>query len=231
VIIGIATAVSLRGRRDRDYVATARERLAVTLSDGTQFVLAPASRLRVAAGYGISSRDVVLDGEAFFTVVHDTKHPFAVHTARAVATDVGTAFDVRAYRDDPDTRVAVSTGQVSLAGEHGQRALLGASDLAIVGADGTMALSRRVDVNAITVWTAGTLAYRDVPARMVVADVARWYGLDLHVDATLAAQQVTVTLPRGVTATRVLEDLCDLLGAHVDSTGGQLRLTPTRTAH
>src|SRR5206468_9531820 len=59
-------------------------------------------------------RDVYLDGEAFFEVAHDARRPFAVHTARAVARDLGTRFNVRAYRDAADVVVAVAEGAVAL---------------------------------------------------------------------------------------------------------------------
>src|ERR1700676_3625297 len=57
----------------RTYATVAGERAELRLSDGTRVRLAPASRLSVSADYGTDRRDVYLDGEAYFDVVHDQR--------------------------------------------------------------------------------------------------------------------------------------------------------------
>ena len=63
---------------------------------------------------GGGTREVELEGEAYFAVVHDAARPFAVRAHGAVATDVGTAFDVRAYPEDAGARIAVTEGAVAV---------------------------------------------------------------------------------------------------------------------
>jgi len=67
-------------RGTREYTTAAGQRLSVTLDDGTQLTLAPASRVRLAAGYGegratggsktrpYGARELELEGEAYFAV-------------------------------------------------------------------------------------------------------------------------------------------------------------------
>jgi ferric-dicitrate binding protein FerR (iron transport regulator) len=62
----------------------------------------------------VRGRTLELEGEAVFTVAHESTRPFAVRTSRAVATDLGTCFVVRAYLDDPNTDVVVAEGQVAV---------------------------------------------------------------------------------------------------------------------
>ena len=88
--------------------------VAVTLRDGTRLVLWPASRLRIPSDFGLRTRSVELQGEAYFAVVHDASHPFVVTAHGVVTRDVGTAFDIRAYADDPGVRVAVAEGEVAV---------------------------------------------------------------------------------------------------------------------
>src|ERR1700679_2857352 len=53
----------------------------ITLSDGSQIWLNAASRIRFAKDFGqTASRDIFLEGEAYFEVVRDEQHPFLVHT-------------------------------------------------------------------------------------------------------------------------------------------------------
>ncbi len=124
IAVGTGLAVgSLRDRasvasRGREYATVAGQQLSVTLVDGTQLTLAPASKARIAIDYGQGSagREVDLEGEAYFAVAHDAAHPFAVRAHGAVARDVGTAFDVRAYPEDAGTRIAVADGVVAVVG-------------------------------------------------------------------------------------------------------------------
>lgn len=57
------------------------------LQDGTE--------LRYAVGKGDGERIVRLDGEAYFDVSHDARHPFVVETRELAIRVLGTAFNVR----------------------------------------------------------------------------------------------------------------------------------------
>ncbi len=192
IALGVGLTVRHNTRRalpDHEYATAAGQRLSVTLVDGTQLALAPASRVRVAAGYGTSSREVQLEGEAYFTVAHDGAHPFAVRARGAVVRDVGTAFDVRAYREDATARIAVAEGVV-MVGE----VTAHAGDVA-TASNGRIAVTHRADVTALIAWTRGALVFRDTPLRVAAADLARWYGLDVTVmDSRLIDRPVTGTI-------------------------------------
>ncbi len=256
IALGVGLAVnSLRhsasiGSPGRTYATTAGQRLSVTLVDGTQFTLAPASRVRVAAAYGrgAGSRDVELEGEAYFAVVHDAAHPFAVRANGAVVRDVGTAFDVRAYPEDAGARIAVADGAVAVSVAGG--CLVGlrtgrgtspdatgasssavaresgpcsadarAGDVATVGG-GEVALEHEVDVGALAAWRDGRLAFDATPAREVLAELARWYDVDVQLsDSTLGAKPLTATLDTHDPAPRVFEAVAFLLHARVERHG------------
>ncbi len=225
----------------RDYATAAGQRLRVTLPDGTHITLAPASHLRVPLTYGRARRDVQLDGEGYFAVIHDAARPFTVHAANAIATDVGTQFDVRAYAGDRALRLAVTEGRVSLAAPaarampqparvpSAQPTVLGAGDLATVAADGTLRVAHDADVATSTAWTSGTLVLADTPLADAAVELSRWYGVDVRVrDATIARRHISVTLtqPSVVTA---LEIIAPTVGARVQHTDAAYVLYPSLT--
>jgi transmembrane sensor len=74
--------------------------LTVTLLDGSHVTLAPDSRLTAPPGFGRTTREVTLDGKAYFDVVHDSLHPFTVIAAGERIRDIGTQFVVDAYTHD-----------------------------------------------------------------------------------------------------------------------------------
>ena len=55
----------------------------VRLADGSTVVLGPESRLALGEGFGRQSRELRLEGQAFFEVVHDDARPFLVRTTTA----------------------------------------------------------------------------------------------------------------------------------------------------
>lgn len=235
--LGIAVAAGLvavvgisqwraRGTNDspREYRTAVGQRDSVRLSDGTTVVLAPGSRLTVAANYNDGPRDVTLEGAAFFEVKHDAAHPFTVHTANADIRDIGTAFSVKTANEA--VSVAVTHGTVQIAVKSADApAELHAGDRAMLSR-GTVRVQRGVVTAEDVSWTVGKLAYRDTPLSEVQADLQRWYGLDLRIsDSALAQRTLTATF-RGDSASQVVHLIALALGAEAVQKGDTIYLQP-----
>lgn len=173
------------------------QRADIRLSDGTHVALGVASRLRVAPDFGERSRDLYLDGTAYFDVVHDSTRPFRVHTATAVAQDVGTRFVITAYRESGSTQVVVANGAVTLRAPHdsSNRAVqLGAGNLARITGRSAPVVVRAVDPSQYLAWMDGRLVFRDTPLSDVVAELHRWYAEDVRIgDSTVADLPLTAS--------------------------------------
>jgi len=86
-----------------------------TLPDGTCVALNSNSFLTYPGRFGKKSREVVLEGEAFFEVEHDREKPFIIKAGNAVIEVLGTSFNVKAYAGK-DVEVTVERGLVRLSG-------------------------------------------------------------------------------------------------------------------
>src|SRR5690606_3033035 len=64
-----------------EVVAKKGSRKTMMLPDGTKVWLNADSRLTYKSNFKSSSREVLLEGEAFFDVVKDSSRPFIVHTS------------------------------------------------------------------------------------------------------------------------------------------------------
>jgi transmembrane sensor len=207
-------------------IATQRgQRATLRLADGTQVILGMMSRLRIPRDFGASRRDVYLDGDGYFVVAHDTAHPFAVHTARAVARDVGTTFGVRAYGPSATTEVAVANGSVALtaldsaSGHAPDTVLLHANDIGHIDQHGQLSAVHAADVAGALAWTQGRLVFRDAPLRDVIAELGRWYDLDIQVrDSGAATRRLTASFS-DESVPLVLERIALSLNLQVDSHG------------
>ncbi len=204
--------------------ATARgERADFHLSDGTRIMLNVESRMRLPADFGRRDRTVYLEGEAYFTVQHDSTRPFRVVAANAVTEDLGTEFAVRAYPGGPEVRVVVARGTVALRPAHGPitgtvgtvgtvGAVLSRGDLGRLDTAGVVTVRSGVRVGGYLAWTEGRLEFHNAPLWEVVPQLERWYDLDIRLaDSGLAARPLTASLK-----TESADEMLRLLEASLD---------------
>lgn len=88
--------------------------LEVLLPDHSTVTLNAASIIRYPAKF-INSRDVYLEeGEAYFDVAHDASKPFIVHSGEINTKVLGTAFNIKSYKELPNITVTVTRGRVQV---------------------------------------------------------------------------------------------------------------------
>lgn len=199
----------------RVYATSTGQRADAYLPDGTHVVIAPESRVRVAADFGAQRRDVYVEGEAYFEVVHDSTRPFTVFAANTSTLDIGTAFAVRSYAEERVVRVVVTEGKVVMSGA----GPLVAGDVGLLTEEGKASVRRRVDAAALVGWTRGELVFEDAPLAQVLQDLRRWYGIDMRAaDSTVAALPFTGSL-RNTSPAEGLALIAATLGLRVTRDG------------
>src|SRR5690606_11338540 len=91
------------------------DRSLTVLDDGTQVWLNANSTLRFATDFVAgNTREVFLDGEAFFDVVEDKSKPFIVHASGVSVEVLGTAFNVLSYDDDGVVETTLVRGKIDI---------------------------------------------------------------------------------------------------------------------
>jgi ferric-dicitrate binding protein FerR (iron transport regulator) len=149
------------------------------LGDGTIVQMNANSKLRYPSTFdGQETRDVELEGEAFFDVAHDVSKPFTVQSKDVSTTALGTSFNVRSYDNNPvsialvNGKVKVSTGAVDKAQhvflESGQGAKLSSND-------GTLS-TFTFDQKELS-WKDGTLYFYKASEQSVIEKLERWYDV------------------------------------------------------
>jgi transmembrane sensor len=210
------------------------ERVRLVLEDGTRVLLGVDSKLRVPRRFGAHARDVRLAGAAYFEVAHDGSRPFTVYTADAVTRVLGTRFTVRDYAGNEPARVAVTEGRVAVRPASAAGGMPGAGTLLVRGQAAEVAGQRvvRETTNRVRdlAWTQGSLAFENAPVSEVVAEISRWYEVDLRVgSSTLAARHLTIAFDREPLET-ILQEIAAVLNARVERRGRVIYLTPSAPA-
>ena len=88
----------------------------VVLPDGTKVWLNAGSKLKYSQNYNHEIREVLLDGEGYFDVKSNKEVPFWVVTYGAKIKVVGTAFNVKAYREEGRIETTVERGEIKVYG-------------------------------------------------------------------------------------------------------------------
>ena len=91
------------------------KRVELQLSDGTIVHLNSGTTMKYPVKFiAGENRQIFLDGEAFFDVSKDKKHPFVVHADNLNVRVLGTHFNVSNYPEDDLTDVVLVEGSVGL---------------------------------------------------------------------------------------------------------------------
>ncbi|MBT28021.1 MAG: hypothetical protein CMO01_00060 [Thalassobius sp.] len=93
---------------------TAGQRLNLTLSDGSVIVLNANTEITYPEKFATDSRQITLNGEAYFEVMRNPEKPFSVSSGDVVTTVLGTSFNIRAF-DKENVEVTVNSGKVKVA--------------------------------------------------------------------------------------------------------------------
>lgn len=90
------------------------EKKNITLADGTQVWLNGGSNIRYSSTFGKTNRNIVLSGEAYFSVTKNNALPMVVEAKQVKIEVLGTTFNVRAYEDEPNIETTLVEGKVQL---------------------------------------------------------------------------------------------------------------------
>jgi transmembrane sensor len=150
----------------------------IQLADGSRVTLAPQSQLRYPAQFGEASREVYLEGEAFFEVSKDAHRPFRVHSGTWVTQVLGTKFNISAVRGDSQTAVSLVEGKVQVTDNHQQYLLTPGQQLL---ADRTTGRIYRQGFNQakVTGWQHNKLVFQNEKLADVAGQIERLYGVKL----------------------------------------------------
>jgi len=97
-------------------------RSSLILPDGSKIWLNAGSKFKYNRMFNIKSREVFLDGEAYFDV-EKSKHPFVVHTSHLDILVLGTAFNVKSYSEDENIETTLVEGKIQIEQKESDRPL------------------------------------------------------------------------------------------------------------
>jgi len=170
-----------QGEAWAEIVCPSGVRTEFQLPDGSTGVLNSESTLRYASNFQLN-RTVQLNGQAYFDVVKDKKHPFDVVTKEIRVQVLGTSFSVTAYPDQIKEEIVLKTGKVQVSG-------MDQKPLALLSPDQQFVLDKakqkydieNVNATALISWIDGKLVIQNERFEEVAERLNRWYHVQIEI--------------------------------------------------
>jgi len=196
----------------------------ISLPEGTKVSLNRQTTLEYKTKFDGETREVKLDGEAFFEVVRDTLRPFIIQTGDLFVEVLGTAFNVKAYQGDDLVEVTVESGKVAVyrMEDKGNMVILVRGQKAVFRKE-VEELTRmdNEDLNFKS-WKTRHIIFEDTPMFEVVKIVNEIYGSDIRLESDQLLNCPVTTEFNGQTIETILKVLSSTLDLEVTKEAGQI---------
>jgi len=201
------------------------KRTTINLSDGTKVTLDACSKLKYPAVFG-DVRDVFLEGEGYFEVAKDSKHPFRVHAGSAFVNVVGTKFNVRVWEEDPLVTVTVIEGKVLVSNNKANNfdgVYLTMGEQSTVSALGDVSLPVNVNAGNYIKWMHNEIYFKNASLNEILAQLQRWYGYKFIIDDNITANQTMTVHIRKANVDEVINIISSITKTQIVRNGKTIR--------
>jgi ferric-dicitrate binding protein FerR (iron transport regulator) len=156
----------------------------ITLSEGTKVWLNSGSKLVFPSVFSGNSREVEVQGEAYFEVAANSEKAFYVKTDFFKIKVYGTKFNVQAYSQDNISNVVLVEGKVGMSPGnevYTEEVLLSPNQKAsIAKGRENFEIATLEDAGIYTAWKDGYLAFNDEEVTDVLKRVSRYYNITIE---------------------------------------------------
>jgi len=161
-----------------DIVTARGQQWELELPDGTKVWLNAASSIHYPLSFKGKERLVKITGEAYFEVVHNSAQPFKVQVGNMEIEDIGTAFNVNAYADEPSTKTTLVEGSVKVSTGNNSK-LLTPGQQAITQENNSVQVKKNVNVEEVISWKNGQMKFENEDLQTIMRQISRWYDVDI----------------------------------------------------
>ena len=164
----------------------------IILSDSSEVWLNAGSCLIFPSNFTSKTREVVLFGEAYFSVKSDKDKPFIVQTSGLEIRALGTEFNVSAYSEDNVIQTVLKKGSVLIRriddSKEENEIILIPNQLASFDKKTKQSTITSVDTDFYTLWTNGLLSFENRDLNRIIKSLERYYNINIQFEDPLTGQ-------------------------------------------
>lgn len=191
------------------------------LPDGTDVWLNAASSITYPTAFTGADRKVTITGEVYFEVAKDKTKPFKVNVDNKSEVEVlGTHFNINSYGDDGSIKTTLLEGSVRVASRQwpvgGEEKTKGREEFVTLK-PGEQAVSSRAhspftidhspDLDQVMAWKNGLFNFNKANLKMVMAQLSRWYDIDVKYEGDIPAHTFRGKITRDLKLSQVIKIL------------------------
>jgi len=179
----------------------------VTLPDGSKVILNADSKLSYPDNFMGDTREVTLEGEAFFDVTKNKKKPFIIHSKTMDIKVLGTVFNIKAYPSESLSEASLISGsiEVILKTRTNEKIFLKPNEKITVSSipenkqtpntpeNKYREIAPLISINKLKfdnadnqvseiAWTQNKLIFNNESFENIVQLLKRWYGLEIRIE-------------------------------------------------
>lgn len=166
------------------------QRSRIFLPDSSIVYLGAGSKLMFPEAFIGKSRDIYLDGEAFFEISRNPQMPFIVHTGKVQTKVLGTSFKIEAFPGAPFA-VEVATGKIQIA----EKSTSGLKSLAILTPGEQLSYyngeisQHQVLPEEVMGWKNSLLTFNNRSLYEITRILERWYDVRISFKNKMKAEE------------------------------------------
>lgn len=182
--IQLNSRVDLFGTPEYEEVVVAKgERIQMIFQDGTKVYINSDSKLRYPKKFALNSREVFLEGEAYFEVAKNKHRPFIVNLNGPAIHVLGTSFNVQDYPENRDIVVCLDEGKINLTLPTEKEYPVQPGEKLVYNKENKQCYISRVDdIQHMSIWKQNVIVFKDTPLPEVLKILNRWYNVDFQIE-------------------------------------------------
>ena len=207
--IQLNSKVDLFGTSEYEEVIVDKgERIQIMFQDGTRVYINSDSKLKYPKKFALNTREVFLEGEAYFVVAKNKNRPFIVNLNGPAIQVVGTSFNVQDYPDNKDIVVCLDEGNINLTLPTKKKYPVRPGERLIYNKESNeCTISRMEDMHRLSMWKQNVIVFKDTPLPEVIKVLNRWYDVDFKIEDERALTYVYTLTSDNTLLEKVLMDL------------------------
>jgi transmembrane sensor len=195
----------------------------IKLPDGTVVKLNSESLLQYPESFdGKPTREVTLIGEGYFDVAHDPSKEFIVRTGALSTAVLGTAFNIKAYKNDDAITVTVTRGKVRVSEANHVLGVLNPDQQITFTKDQGSSAVQQTDSKQSIAWAEHDLFFDDVTLESAAQQLEKQFGVVIRFsNDKLKTCRFTATFLQRENIHQMLTVICEFNGAQFRDLGNK----------
>ncbi len=161
----------------------AGEKLSILLPDKSSVILNSLSTIKFYSDFGTVSRELEIEGEAFFEVAENREIPFLVTVGGITTKAIGTAFNVFSRGDV--VKISLTEGKVRVLSSVASMDLMPGEMATIQGEKRRDLVKGKFDKNHSFRWKDGEISFRSKKFGDILKTLEDWYGVEIVIQGDL----------------------------------------------